>query len=203
MTTGFWDQRYASDSLIYGPTANDFLIATLQSRRLPKGGKALDIGAGEGRNALYLASLGLDVVAVDQSSVGMQKAARLATERDLPLRTQAADLADFEAGAASLDVVSSIFVHLPRELRAVVHARVASWLRPGGVFILEAYAPEQITRGTGGPKDPALLAPLDVIVSELAGLTIEHGARLTRVVKEGEFHTGEAEVVQVVASQRA
>jgi hypothetical protein len=70
------------------------------------------------------------------------------------------------------------------------------------VFLLEAYAPDQIGKGTGGPKDPSLLASLDVILSELAGLVIEHQVALVRNVSEGRFHTGEASVVQVLARKR-
>lgn len=197
MSTTFWDQRYSGDGLVYGEAANEFLTA--MADRLPKSGHALDIGAGEGRNALFLASRGLDTLAVDQSAVGMQKAQRRAAERALKLRTQAADLSDFNAEPGSLDVVTSIFVHLPGSLRALVHQRIATWLKPGGVYLLEAYAPDQLNRTTGGPKDPALLAPLEVILAELGGLNIEHSAALIRNVTEGSFHSGEASVVQVLA----
>ncbi len=197
MTNTFWNQRYAADELVYGDAPNDFLAH--MADRLPKSGQALDIGAGEGRNALFLASRGLDVLAVDQSEVGMRKAQRHAQERGLTLRTQAADLQEFDAGTASFDVVSSIFVHLPAALRALVHQRLRSWLKPGGLFVLEAYAPDQIERNTGGPSDPSMLAALDVILSELGGLQIEHQAALLRTVREGQYHTGEASVVQVLA----
>ena len=200
MSTQFWDERYAADELVYGAAPNDFLAET--ARHFPRTGRALDIGAGEGRNALFLASLGLDVLAVDQSAVGMQKAQRLARERGLSLRTQAVDLNDFQADPNSFDVISSIFVHLPAALRAKVHKNVATWLKPGGVFLLEAYAPDQLQRNTGGPKDPLLLAPLQTLLTELAGLTIEHRAALVRNVGEGKFHTGEASVVQVVARKK-
>jgi len=197
MSSQFWDERYSGEQLAYGEAPNGFLASV--TGRFPSSGRALDIGAGEGRNALFLASCGLDVLAVDQSSVGMRKAERLARERGLGLRTQAVDLSDFDAEPESFDVVSSIFVHLPASLRSAVHQRIRSWLRPGGVFVLEAYAPDQLTRGTGGPKDPALLAPLEVIVGELEGLRIEHQSALVRDVTEGQFHTGEASVVQVLA----
>ncbi len=197
MSSAFWDQRYASEDLVYGKAPNEFL--SRMADRFPAAGNALDIGAGEGRNALFLASRGLNVLAVDQSEVGMQKAQRLAGERRLKLRTQAVNLQDFDAESASLDVVSSIFVHLPAALRAAVHRRIATWLKPDGVFVLEAYAPDQLQRSTGGPKDPALLAPLEVILGELEGLTIEHQAALVRNVAEGQFHTGDASVVQVFA----
>ena len=70
------------------------------------------------------------------------------------------------------------------------------------MFLLEAYAPDQIERDTGGPKDPSLLASLKVILGELTGLEIEHQAALVRNVSEGSFHTGEASVVQVLARKR-
>jgi 2-polyprenyl-3-methyl-5-hydroxy-6-metoxy-1,4-benzoquinol methylase len=200
MSSTFWDQRYASKTLAYGEAPNEFLAH--MADRLPNKGSALDIGAGEGRNALFLASRGLNVLAVDQSEVGMQKAQRLAQERGLTLRAQAVDLHDFDAEHNLFDVISSIFVHLPATLRTAVHKRVGAWLKPGGVFLLEAYAPEQISRGTGGPKDPSLLASLEVILGELDGLEIEHRAALVRNVSEGRFHTGEASVVQVLARKR-
>ncbi|MGD9690026.1 MAG: class I SAM-dependent methyltransferase [Phycisphaerales bacterium] len=197
MSTSFWNDRYASNETVYGAEPNEFLSG--MAGRFPKRGRALEIGAGEGRNALFLASLGLEVLAVDQSEVGMAKAQRLARERGLRLETRAADLSDFDADAGSFDVVCSIFVHLPTPLRAAVHARVKSWLKPGGVYVLEAYGPEQLGRDTGGPKDPSLIVPLDVLVRELDGLRIEHQAALVRRVVEGPFHSGDASVVQVMA----
>ena len=200
MSNAFGNDRYSGNDLVYGDAPNEFLAS--MADRFPATGEALDIGAGEGRNALFLAARGLNVLALDQSEVGMHKAQRLAEARGLTLRTEAADLQHFDAEPNSFDVITSIFVHLPALLRALVHKRVARLLKPGGLFLLEAYAPDQIERDTGGPKDPALLAPLNVIVGELAGLTIEHQAALVRNVSEGSFHTGDASVVQVLARKR-
>lgn len=199
MSSSFWDQRYSGDGCAYGDKPNDFLVQ--MAGKLSGRGHALDIGAGEGRNALFLASLGLDVLAVDQSAVGMQKAECRARQSGLKLRTHAIDLRDFDAGPNSMDVVTSIFVHLPADLRALVHRRVGSWLKPGGLFLLEAYAPDQIDRDTGGPKDPQLLAPLHVILGELEGLKVVHQRALVRSVIEGQFHTGEASVIQILAQK--
>ena len=200
MSRTFWDERYSVKGLVYGEGPNDFLAS--MAARLPAAGNALDIGAGEGRNALFLAKRGLDVLAVDQSEVGMQKARRLAQERGLKLRTLAVDLEQFNAKPDSFDMISSIFVHLPAALRAQVLRGVVTWLKPAGVFVLEAYAPDQISRDTGGPKDPLLLAPLHVILADLNGLEIEHQAALVRNVSEGPFHSGDASVVQVLARKR-
>ncbi len=197
MSTDFWNERYASNDFVYGQAPNEFIA--IHSNLFPKTGTALDIAAGEGRNALYLASLGLDVLAIDQSTVGLQKAERLARERGLTLSTQAVDLNDYQAKPSSFNVITSTFAHVPQDIRAKVHAGVQSWLKPGGIFLLEAYAPDQIHRDTGGPKDPALLAPLDTILQELSSLTIEHQASLVRNVTEGDFHTGDASVIQVIA----
>lgn len=197
MNPEFWNKRYAADDLVYGDAPNDFLAHVAD--RLPTQGRAIDIGSGEGRNALFLASRGLDVLAVDQSEVGLQKARRRAEARGLTLRTETADLRTFNAEPGSLALVTSLFVHMPPELRESVHRRVRDWLRPGGLFVLEAYAPDQIGRGTGGPSDPAMLASLETIQRELAGLEFEHAAALVRNVAEGSCHTGEASVVQVLA----
>ncbi len=197
MHKDFWDERYGSEDFVYGASPNAFLVSVAD--RFPATGRALDIGAGEGRNALFLASRGLDVIAVDQSVIGMRKAEERARERGVRLRAIAADLRDWDGEAGSFDVISSIFVHLPREVREAVHRRVKGWLRVGGMYVVEAYAPDQIARATGGPKDSALLASLETIVKELEGLEIEHARALVRDVREGAGHTGEASVVQVVA----
>ncbi len=200
MSNEFWDQRYSGNDLAYGEAPNEFLVS--MAALLPRVGQALDIGAGEGRNALFLASRGLNVLAVDQSEIGMQKASRLAAERRLKLRAQAVDLHDFVAEPNSFDLISSIFVHLPAGLRKEVHQSIVTWLKPGGVFVLEAYAPDQLERDTGGPKDRSMLASLHEILGEIRGLTIEHRASLVRNVSEGLFHTGDASVVQILARKK-
>ena len=72
-------------------------------------------------------------------------------------------------------------------------------LRPGGVFILEAYTPAQLALGTGGPKSPELLMALASLRAELAGLEFLIGREIERNVIEGDGHTGRGAVVQVFA----
>lgn len=200
MESEFWNERYAGEGLAYGEAPNEFLAQVAD--RLPTSGSALDIGAGEGRNAVFLAGRGLDVLAVDLSRVGLQKAQELARARGLSLRTQVVDLAEYDVKAGSFALVTSIWVHLPPAIRVPLHERVSKWLRPGGVFVLEAYGPEQCGRGTGGPQDPSRYATLDELLRELGGLEIEHQAALVRDVTEGRFHSGDAPVVQVLARKR-
>jgi len=196
-----WDERYAGDGFFYGTEPNDFLKE--QARRIAPAGQVLCLAEGEGRNATHLAELGHVVTAVDQSAVGLEKASRLAASRGVALRTEQADLADWHLQPGAWDAVVSIWCHLPGVLRARVHREVVAGLRPGGVFILEAYTPDQMRHGTGGPKDPDLMPTLAQLQAELAGLVFEIGIERERDVREGGGHTGHSSVVQVVARRVA
>lgn len=191
-----WDQRYAADSYVYGTEPNDFLRANLE--RLTAG-ETLCLAEGEGRNAVFLAAHGHTVSAVDASQVGLKKAQRLASESGVAIETIHADLADYRFDSDRWDTIVSIFCHLPIALRRHVHTHVARALKPGGVFVLEAYTPEQIGRGTGGPPVAELMMDLDSLRTELAALNIVHGVETVREINEGTFHTGTGAVVQLIA----
>ncbi len=195
-----WDQRYAADEYVYGTLPNDFLVSRVAA--LPRG-RVLCLGEGEGRNAVWLAQQGFEAHAVDASAVGLEKAKRLARDRGVRIGTTVADLAQFEAGDAQWDAIVSIFCHLPPAVRARVHGRLAHWLRPGGVFLLEAYTPDQVALKTGGPPSAELMMTLAGLRGELAGLAIEHGVETVRTVVEGRLHHGDGAVVQVLARRPA
>jgi 2-polyprenyl-3-methyl-5-hydroxy-6-metoxy-1,4-benzoquinol methylase len=195
-----WDQRYAADEYVYGTLPNDFLVSRVAA--LPRG-RVLCLGEGEGRNAVWLAQQGFEAHAVDASAVGLEKAKRLARERGVRIGTTVADLAQFEAGDARWDAIVSIFCHLPPAVRARVHGRLAHWLRPGGVFLLEAYTPDQLALRTGGPPSAELMMTLGGLRGELEGLVIEHGVETVRKVVEGRLHHGDGAVVQVLARRPA
>jgi SAM-dependent methyltransferase len=191
-----WDQRYNTEDYVYGTRPNDFLVHVAGKMPL---GRTLCIAEGEGRNAVYLAELGHDVVAVDASTVGMQKAQRLARERGVVIETVVADLADYQIEENSLDAVVSIFAHVPPAIRRPLHRRIVNGLKPGGVLVLEAYTPDQIAYGTGGPPVAELTMSLQALEDELRGLEFTHAVELKRDVVEGSLHTGTGAVVQVVA----
>lgn len=192
-----WDERYQQDASVYGEAANDFLVEQVAMLRP---GTCLCLAEGQGRNAVWLAGQGFSVTAVDQSSVGMAKAQELAVARGVPLVTDVGDLARYDLGHESWDDIVSIFGHLPGELRRDVHRRVVEALRPGGIFLLEAYTPDQLASGgTGGPSDPDMLLTVDKLSAELAGLEILLAREIVREVNEGDFHKGDGAVVQFVA----
>lgn len=191
-----WDQRYAGDSYAYGVEPNDFL--RLNASRLPVG-NTLCLAEGEGRNAVYLAGLGHRVTAVDASAVGLDKAVQLADAKNVNIHTVHRDLNEFVVEPGRWDAIVSIFCHLPPGLRIKLHRQVVAGLRPGGMFILEAYTPAQLERGTGGPPVEAMMMDLASLKTELAGLELELGTELVREIHEGDYHNGAGAVVQIVA----
>jgi SAM-dependent methyltransferase len=191
-----WDDRYAAEHYVYGTEPNAFLADAV--RGLPAG-RALCLAEGEGRNAVHLATLGHQVLAVDASAVGLAKAERLARERGVRIHTRVSDLAHLAIEPAAWDLIVSIFCHVAPDLRRDLHRRVVAGLRPGGRLILEAYTPRQLELGTGGPPTVEPMMTLAALREELAGLTLVHGVELERDVLEGTLHTGRGAVVQVVA----
>lgn len=196
MNADFWNQRYSAKAYAYGVEPNDFLVE--QAHRIPAG-RVLCVAEGEGRNAVYLAKLGYEVTAVDMSAAGLAKARRLAESSGVAIATQQADLASYVIEPTSWQGVVSIFAHVPPPVRRSLYGAVVRGLRPGGVVIVEAYAPRQLQYQTGGPRQPDLLVSLDALREDLRGLREIVGREQERRVVEGEFHTGLGAVVQFVA----
>jgi SAM-dependent methyltransferase len=193
-----WDQRYSAAELIYGSQPNDFLAAHVDA--IPPG-PVLDLGCGEGRNAVFLAERGYAVTAVDQSAVGLRKAQQLAAQRGVSITTVQADLTQFVIRPGHWAGIVSIFCHLPSALRRSLYPSVVQGLRADGVVLLEAYTPAQVGRGTGGPSDPDWMLSLDRLKDEFAGADLDWvvAQEKERDVREGSFHTGPASVVQFIA----
>jgi SAM-dependent methyltransferase len=191
-----WDERYAGDGYVYGTKPNDYLKA--HAELFASGARILCLAEGEGRNAVYLAEQGLDVMAVDASAVGLAKAQRLAKERGVSIETHQVDLADMDLGQQQWDGIVSIFCHLPPEVRQALHRTVYNALKPGGLFVLEAYRPEQLLFKTGGPPKAEWMMTADLLQQELAPLQFEQLQEMDRLVHEGHGHTGLGAVVQAV-----
>jgi SAM-dependent methyltransferase len=190
-----WNERFSEPGFAYGTKPNDFLASV--ARRIPPG-RVLCLAEGEGRNAVYLAELGYEVTAVDTSTVGLAKAEALAEERGTRIETIQADLTDYPIEPITWQGIVSIFCHLPPVTRAALHERSLRGLAPGGVFVLEGFTPNQLTFGTGGPKSRELLMELEVIRQELPGLYLEIARETQREVVEGNYHRGNAAVIQIL-----
>lgn len=193
-----WDQRYESDEFVYGTEPNSFLAE--HAKLLT--GPVLSLAEGEGRNAVFLASLGLDVLGVDGSEVGLAKAQKLAASKGVNIRTQVADLAVYTPAENAFGSVVSISAHLPSLVRRRLHQLVERSLKPGGIILLEAYTKSQLARNTGGPKDPDMLMSREQLESEFPNCEPLVSQEIEREVHEGKFHTGLASVVQFIARKK-
>lgn len=195
-TRDFWNEKFANTEYAYGTEPNEFLAASVAKL---KPGAALSLAEGEGRNAVWLAQQGFTVSSIEQSEKGVAKTLRLALQRGVIVMAERGELETFHIQPNSWDLIVSVYAHTPQELRRKLHRQVVAGLKPGGVFILEAYTPAQIPNNTGGPKDASLMPTAELLRSELNGLVFDHIAEVERDVVEGSLHTGTAQVVQVVA----
>jgi len=196
----FWDQRFAEPGYKYGTAPNAFLRA--ESVRLSAAARVLVPGDGEGRNSVWLAQQGHTVLAMDSSSVGLDKARSLAAERGVALDTEQGDLAEWTPMLGAWDALVLIYVHLPSAFRAEAHRRLVRGLRPGGVVIIEAFHPAQLGRSSGGPKDLDMLYRLDDLRADMAGLCEEvFGQEGEVVLDEGPGHQGAGFVTRFVGSR--
>jgi SAM-dependent methyltransferase len=191
-----WDQRYSSDEYAYGKEPNQFLEENYEA--IPKG-MALSLAEGEGRNAVFLAKQGYSVTAVDGSAVGLRKAEKLAKENGVHINLVHADLAEYEIGENCWDGIVSIFCPLLSAQRKLMHKKVIAGLKPGGVFLVEAYTPDQLRYGTGGGNSADAMTSKESLIHDLEGLKFIRLAELERSVVEGSYHKGLGAVVQAIA----
>lgn len=192
-----WNERFSGKEYAYGTEPNDFLRSVAD--KITPNGEVLSLCEGEGRNAVFLAEQGFKVLGVDGSSVGLEKAKKLAETRGVAIKTQVSDLADYEIEPEKWDAIVMIFGHLPKELRLKIISQIAQGLKKGGVFILEGYSPKQLQYNTGGPKEISMLYDLEELKSELKGLDFEIAQEIEREIIEGPNHTGNGFVVQILA----
>ena len=190
-----WDDRYSAEGWAFGTEPNDFLKQ--EAHRIPPG-RVLCLGEGEGRNAVFLAEQGYEVVGVDRSQVGMDKAQALAQERGVFIETVVSSVEDFDLTEGEWQGIISVFFHLPPELRKKVHQAVVKGLAPGGILILEGFTPKQLELGTGGPPHLDRLLSLSDLEEELGELEFLVAQETEREILEGRMHTGLSSVVQVV-----
>ena len=139
-----WDERFKEREFAFGKKANPFLRRHVHL--LPKG-KTLDLAAGEGRNAVFLAQHGCDVDAVDISPMGLRKAGKLARGMGVKIHTVLADLDTFQLRPGTYDLIAD-FYFLSRRLIP----KLKKGLKKRGRIIVETYLTEQRNMHTGGPK---------------------------------------------------
>lgn len=197
----FWNERYSVEHYHYGTEPNAFLAAQIE--RLKPGMRALAVADGEGRNGVWLARQGLDVLSTDFSPVALQKAVKLAAEAGVPLKTECVDIAAWDWGQPRFDVVVGIFIQfMAPELRARIFAKMQHVLVPGGLLLLEGYRPEQLKYGTGGPGQAENLYTSTLLEDAFRDMDILHLAEYDAEIEEGVQHKGMSALIDLVAQKR-
>ncbi len=201
----FWNDRYSDASYAYGTLPNQFL--TQQQHCYKPGMKALVVGDGEGRNGVWLAAQGLQVLSVDLSSVGLEKAQKLAAQTGVPLQTQCADLTTWDWQRNEYDLVVAIYLHFAPEVRQQMHQAMLQTLKPGGWLILEAFNPAQLhyqrQYNSGGPPVLEMLYTVEMLRQDFSGGVILELTETLTELHEGQYHEGQASVIRLVLQKNS
>lgn len=196
----FWDKRYGESDYAYGIEPNAFLVA--QKERIQKGMQVLVPGDGEGRNSVWLAQQGTDVLAVDLSEVGLQKAVALAKKADVNIRSECTDLTTRNWSSDRYDLVVSIYLHFSPNVRPKIHFSMLNSLKPGGLIILEAFTPKQLEYQTkfnsGGPPVADMLYSSELLKTDFEMAQVIELQETEVELREGSYHSGLASVVRAI-----
>lgn len=193
-----WDARFSGADYYFGRAPNRFLAE--HRDLLPPTGQALAVADGEGRNGVWLAEQGLDVLSVDFSPVALAKAKRLAVERKVALRTEEVDLGTWQWPEAGFEVVAAIFIQFAApELRGRIFAGIKNALRPGRLLLLQGYRPKQLDFRTGGPPLLENLYTEELLRAAFADLSVTELRSHDDVIQEGSGHDGMSALIDLVA----
>ena len=198
-----WNERYSGSEYVYGENPNAYLKEQLATLSV---GDILFVGEGEGRNAVYAASIGWNVSAYDISSEGKKKALQLASKHNVNIDYHVGDLQDLNYEREQFDVIAFIYTHFPGETRSMIHKVLSLYLRPGGTVIMEAFSKKQIKNqiksdGGGGPKNIDMLYSLEDIRSDFENFKIKELIETEIYLTEGDFHNGIGSVIRFVGQK--
>lgn len=196
-----WQTRYSTPGYLFGTEPNAFLRA--QAHRLEPGQSALALADGEGRNGVWLASRGLDVLSLDFSPHAQDKARKLAAERGVSLRVEQADLTTWAWPSDAFDVIAAIFIQaIGPPQRDKLFTDIKRALKPDGLLLLQGYRPEQLAYRTGGPSEVDRLYPRALLETAFADLAILELREHDSVLHEGTAHEGMSALIDLVAQKQ-
>jgi 2-polyprenyl-3-methyl-5-hydroxy-6-metoxy-1,4-benzoquinol methylase len=191
-----WDQRFSRVSgYMYGEQPNAWIASALP--KLSQGAKVLALADGEGRNAVWLAEQGYQVINCDYSAVGLEKTQKLASQRGVNVDTHCVDLINHALPECHFDAVVASFFHLPRANQASVWRNVIAAIKPNGYLVVQVFSLDQLPLNSGGPKDPDLLYRLEDWRAFLQAMRIDTLEAAETQLDEGEFHQGVANVINI------
>jgi SAM-dependent methyltransferase len=192
-----WEARFAAPGYHFGTEPNAFLKS--KAGLLKPGQKALSIADGEGRNGVFLAEQGLDVLAMDFSPTALAKSRALAKQRGVTIRTEQADLGTWDWPVEGFDVVAAIFFQFcAPALRARVFGNIKRALKPGGLLLMEGYRPEQLKYKTGGPSEVENLYTRALLEESFADFPSVEITEYDGEIHEGHGHGGMSALIDLV-----
>ena len=193
-----WDQKYATEAYVYGTEPTGFLRA--QADYLTPGAKVLAVADGEGRNSVFLAEQGLEVTAMDGSTVALDKARRLATAHGVEVAYHHGDIMRWNWTPGAFDLVVAVFIQfLGPAARAEVFEGMKRTLKPGGLILLHGYRPEQLQYGTGGPPVAEFMYTEQGLAEDFSDMEILRLKAFDRDIHEGIGHAGMSALIDLVA----
>lgn len=202
----FWNERYGHEAYAYGEEPNVFFKESLTKYPDSKG-KLLMPAEGEGRNAVFAATLGWEVFAFDISESGKTKADRLADKYQVKIDYKVAGFDEITLKPESFDAVGMIYAHFHEKVRKDYCRQVMHALKPGGIVFMEVFSKNHlkfnaINPKAGGPKDEALLLSIENVREEFAGMAFEYLEEQEIDLHEGSFHIGKSSVIRMIGRKQ-
>lgn len=194
----FWNIRYKGDEYIYGKEPNKFFAECIRGL---KPGKVLLPAEGEGRNAVYAASMSWDIYAFDFSEYARTKALRLALDNQVFMSYEIASWDEFQAPQDFFDLGAVFYLQLSGSDRKSFHKKLISWIKPGGKIICEYFSKKQFGLTTGGPQNPNLLYDIEEIRNDFKNLKIQLLEEKKIFLDEGVSHKGECWAIRLIAEK--
>ncbi len=194
----FWNERFSAEEYIYGKEPNEFFKSQISNLQP---GKLLLPCEGEGRNAVFAATLNWVVDAFDQSEKGKEKCLALADQYNVTVNYTIADAFTIELEENKYDMIALIYAHFPSTIRRQIHQNFIKALKPGALLLLEAFNPLQLNNESGGPKDVDMLYTVAKLESDFDNATINYLEELKIDLAEGTHHSGKGDVIRLLATK--
>lgn len=199
-----WNDRYSHNEFAYGVQPNKYLKAQLEQLST---GTILFPAEGEGRNAVFAATLGWTVSAFDISEEGKKKAMQLGAANNVSIDYAVGGLEALHYDNEQFDAIALIYAHFPADIKSLYHKTVDKYLRPGGTIIFEAFSKKHLdyianNEKVGGPKDIESLFSIDEIKADFANYEIIELAEKEIELNEGLYHNGKGSVIRFVGRKK-
>lgn len=201
-----WNSRYAADDYAYGIAPNEFFKSVLDKHDFT--GKILLPAEGEGRNAVYAAKKSWDVFAFDMSVEGKKKAKKLAEQENVSINYEVGEFFDLDLIHERFDIAALIYAHFPPPILSKYYQKVAEFLKPNGVIILEGFSTNHLPLRAANPKvgGPGMIEMLfseETIKSNFPNFEIVLLEEVEVELKEGLYHNGIGKVIRFVGRKKA